>query len=69
MTPAQRQQLADEYYTKYHRLITSDVIEKVKEDDKWRFRELLSPTDIGVRQIALDSQRALDSHTSDFDRF
>lgn len=69
MTPAQRQQLADEYYTKYHRLITSDVIEKVKEDDKWRFRELLSPTDIGVRQIALDSQRALDSHTSDFDPF
>lgn len=69
MTPAQRQQLADEYYTKYHRLITSDVIEKVKEDDKWRFRELLSPTDIDVRQIALDSQRALDSHTSDFDPF
>ncbi len=67
MTPEQRQQLADEYYTKYHRLITSDAIEKVKEEDKWRFRELLSPTDISVRQIALDSQRALNSHTSDFD--
>ncbi|CAN5330773.1 hypothetical protein BH11CYA1_BH11CYA1_44280 [soil metagenome] len=69
MTPEQRQQLADEYYTKYHRLITSDVIGKVKEEDKWRFRELLSPTDISVRQIALDSQRALNSHTSDFDPF
>lgn len=67
MTPAERQDLANEYYTKYKRLITSDTLEKVNEIDKWRFRELLSPTDISVRQIALDSQRALNSHTSDFD--
>ncbi len=67
MPAEERQGLANEYFTKYHRLITADVIDKVDEDDKWRFRELLSPTDIDVRQIALDSQRSVDSHTSDWD--
>lgn len=69
MTPEQRQDLANEYWTKYHRLITEDVIAKVNDSDRWRFREMLSPTDANVRQIALDAQHANNSHTSDWDKF
>ncbi len=69
MTPEQRQNLANEYFTKYHSLITEDVIEKVPGDQKWRFRELLAPTDISVRQIALDAQMNNDAHTSSWDQF
>lgn len=69
MTPEQRQNLANEYWTKYHSLITADVIGKVNDADRWRFRELLSPTDVNVRQIALDAQHSNDSHTSGWDKF
>ncbi|RTL38775.1 MAG: hypothetical protein EKK48_20260 [Candidatus Melainabacteria bacterium] len=69
MTPEQRQNLANEYFTKYHSLITEDVIGKVPGDQQWRFRELLAPTDISVRQIALDAQMNNDAHTSSWDQF
>lgn len=69
MTPGQRQDLANEYFTKYHSLITHDTITKIPGDQQWRFRELLAPTDISVRQIALDAQMANDSHTSSWDEF
>ncbi|HEY9676693.1 MAG TPA: hypothetical protein V6C76_01730 [Drouetiella sp.] len=69
MTPEQRQGLANEYFTKYHSLITNDVISKVPGDQQWRFRELLSPTDVGVQQVALDSQMNNDAHTSSWDKF
>lgn len=69
MTPDQRQNLANEYFTKYHSLITEDVIAKVPGDQQWRFRELLAPTDISVRQIALDAQMNNDAHTSSWDQF
>ncbi len=69
MTPDQRQNLANEYFTKYHSLITEDTIAKIPGDQQWRFRELLAPTDIGVRQIALDAQMNNDAHTSSWDEF
>lgn len=69
MTPDQRQNLANEYFTKYHSLITEDTIAKIPGDQQWRFRELLAPTDIGVRQIALDAQMNNDAHTSSWDQF
>lgn len=69
MTPEQRQNLANEYFTKYHSLITEDTIAKIPGDQQWRFRELLAPTDIGVRQIALDAQMNNDAHTSSWDQF
>ncbi|CAN5421123.1 hypothetical protein BH10CYA1_BH10CYA1_02580 [soil metagenome] len=69
MTPEQRQNLANEYFTKYHSLITEDTIAKIPGDQQWRFRELLAPTDIGVRQIALDAQMNNDAHTSSWDEF
>ncbi|MBI2811295.1 MAG: hypothetical protein HYX67_10765 [Candidatus Melainabacteria bacterium] len=69
MTPEQRQDLANEYFTKYHSLITEDTIAKIPGDQQWRFRELLAPTDISVRQIALDAQMNNDAHTSSWDQF
>ncbi|MBS1953410.1 MAG: hypothetical protein JST89_04440 [Cyanobacteria bacterium SZAS-4] len=69
MTPDQRQDLANEYFTKYHSLITADTIAKIPGDQQWRFRELLAPTDISVRQIALDAQMNNDAHTSSWDQF
>ncbi|MBS1954501.1 MAG: hypothetical protein JST89_09950 [Cyanobacteria bacterium SZAS-4] len=62
-----RQNLANEYFTKFGKLVTDDVIGKVPSDQQWRFRELLSPTDVNVRQIALDAQLSNNSHTSFFD--
>ena len=67
MTADQRQDLANEYYTKYHRLISADVIDKVPNEEKFRFREALSPTDVSVRQINLDARADLQNHTSGFD--
>ncbi|HEY9676951.1 MAG TPA: hypothetical protein V6C76_03040 [Drouetiella sp.] len=69
MTPEDRQNLANQFYTKYGKLVTDDVISKVPSDQQWRFRELLSPTDVNVRQVALDAQLSNDSHTSSFDGF
>lgn len=67
MTPEQRQNLANEYFTKYGTLITSDVIDKVPDNERFRFREMLSPTDTHVRQIAMDAREEGDRHTSVFD--
>lgn len=67
MTPEQKQDLANEYYTKYHRLISVDVVDKVQNEEKFRFRELLSPTDVHVRQINLDARADLYNHTSALD--
>lgn len=69
MTPEQRQNLANEYFTKYGKLITADVIDKLPDIERWRFRELLSPTDVHARQIPLDARREAARHTSDWDRF
>ena len=38
-------------------------------NQQWRFRELLAPTDVGVRQVALDAQMNNDAHTSSWDQF
>lgn len=61
-----RQNLANEYFIKYNSLI-SQVIDKVPDVDKYRFRELLSPTDVNVRQVALDTREEGARHTSAFD--
>jgi len=69
MTPEARQNLANEYFTKYHALVSGDVAGKVTSEEQWRFREMLSATDVNVRQIALDAQTSNDSHTSSWDGF
>jgi hypothetical protein len=67
MSLDQRQSMANDYYTKYHALVTEDAILKVSPDQQWRFRELLAPTDLNVRQVALDAQHSNDSHASNWD--
>ena len=69
MSPQERQDLANEYYTKYKTLISTDVIAKVPETEKFRFRELLKPTDTDVRQIALDARAESNRHNSVIDDF
>jgi hypothetical protein len=67
MSLDQRQSMANDYFTKYHALVTEDAIAKVVPDQQWRFRELLAPTDSNVRQVALDAQKSNDSHASSWD--
>lgn len=67
MTPEQRQTLANEYFTKYNKLVTDDFIGKVPDQEKFRFRDLLSPTDVNVRQIALNTREENLRHSSVFD--
>lgn len=67
MTPEQRQDLANEYFTKYGKLISSDLIAKVPDNEKFRFREMLAPTEPNVRQIALDVREENGKHSSVFD--
>ncbi len=67
MTPDQRQDLANEYFTKYHTLISKDVIDKVPDQEKFRFREMLAPTETNVRQVVLDTREERDKHTSVMD--
>ncbi|HEY9760162.1 MAG TPA: LysM peptidoglycan-binding domain-containing protein [Oculatellaceae cyanobacterium] len=67
MTPQAKQDLANEYYTKYGSLISEDVVGKAKPSERFRFVEELQPTDQNVRQIALDARAENDRHTSAFD--
>jgi uncharacterized protein YneR len=67
MTPEQRQDLANEYFTKYKTLISSDVIDKVPSQEKFRFREMLAPTEAHVRQIVLNAREERDKHSSPAD--
>lgn len=67
MSSEQRQDLANEYFTKYGKLATDDLIAKVPDQDKYRFRELMAPTDVSVRQIALDTREENQRHDSAFD--
>lgn len=67
MTPEQRQDLANEYFTKYKTLISTDVIDKVPAQEKFRFRELLAPTEAHVRQVVLDAREERDKHSSPAD--
>lgn len=67
MSPEQRQTLANEYFTKYNKLVTDDFIGKVPDQEKFRFRDLLSPTDVNVRQIALNTREENLKHSSVFD--
>lgn len=69
MTPEERQDLANRYYTKYGKLVSEDVVAKVPEQEKFRFRELLSPTDVHVRQVALDTREENLRHESGADRW
>ncbi|MBX9573819.1 MAG: hypothetical protein K2X77_33290 [Candidatus Obscuribacterales bacterium] len=67
MTPEQRQDLANEYFTKYKTLISTDVIDKVPAQEKFRFRELLAPTETHVRQVVLNAREERDKHSSPAD--
>ena len=67
MTPEQRQDLANEYFSKYGKLISSDVIARVPDNEKFRFRQMLAPTEPVVRQVALDLREETGKHTSAFD--
>lgn len=67
MTPEQRQDLANEYFTKYKTLISADLIDKVPSQEKFRFREMLAPTEAHVRQIVLDAREERDKHSSPAD--
>jgi hypothetical protein len=69
MSPQERQDLANEYFTKYNSLISNDVISKAPETEKFRFRELLQPTDVDVRQVALDARTEYNRHSSAMDDF
>lgn len=67
MSPEQRQSLANEYFSKYGSLISVDLISKVPDNERFRCRELLGPTETHVRQIAMDAREEGDRHTSVFD--
>lgn len=67
MTPQAKQDLANEYFTKYGSLIGEDVVAKAKPSERFRFVEELQPADQNVRQIALDARAENDRHTSAFD--
>jgi tetratricopeptide (TPR) repeat protein len=69
MTPKEKQDLANDYFARCHTLITTDVIGKVPEADKFRFRELLSTGEINGRQMALDAAYENGRHNSVFDGF
>jgi YD repeat-containing protein len=64
MTPGERQNLANEYFTKYGSLVSADVIGKAPDNEKFRLREMLGPTDTNVRQVNLDAREERDRHTS-----
>ena len=67
MTPEQRQTMANEYFTKYKALVSSEMIDKVPAQEKFRFRELLAPTETNIRQIVLNAREERDKHSSPFD--
>jgi hypothetical protein len=67
MTPQAKQDLANDYFTKYGSLIGEDVLDKAKPSERFRFVEELQPADQNVRQVALDARAESDRHTSSFD--
>ncbi len=68
MTPAQKQELVDEYFASYKKLLGADLIGKLPSDlDKQHCRELLSPAEINLRQLVLNARSTADAHSSPFD--
>lgn len=69
MTPEQRGDLANIYYTKFGTFIGSEVTNKAPANERWQVRELFAPYEQNLRQVALDGRTNLYNNTSSWDGF